>query len=88
MDVQLRSASKINKHGSTLKIEVFKTNVEEKEEALMLSREIETSFAGTKANFDLEDCDKVLRIQSDEIPVSEIKDFLYLKGYLCELLPD
>lgn len=88
MDVQSRSASKINHHLSDLKIEVFKTNVEKKKEASTLLKGIETSFVNTKANFDLEDCDKILRVQSDKISVSQIKNYLKLKGYECELLPD
>ena len=39
-------------------IEVFKTNVNEKEHARMLLDRIHTAFWHCRANFDLEDCDK------------------------------
>jgi hypothetical protein len=47
-----------------LMIEVFKTDVPDREKAKRLIEEIHKTFAGYKANFDLDDCDKVLRVVS------------------------
>jgi hypothetical protein len=43
-------------------IEVFKTNVTTLEAAHMLVDQIHMTFTGYEANFDLEDCDHILRI--------------------------
>ena len=45
-------------------IEVFKTNVSNKDYANFLLRIIEHVFTGYEANFDLDDCDRILRIKS------------------------
>lgn len=46
-------------------IEVFKTNVTDREVANMLLDQIHLTFIGYQANFDLEDCDKILRVCFD-----------------------
>ncbi len=71
-----------------MQVEVFKTNVDSKKEAKMILEEIEASFPGAKVNFDLDDKDKILRIQSPSVSIEEIKNCLEGKGYYCELLPD
>jgi hypothetical protein len=43
-------------------VEVFKTNVKYQEEANMLLTLIRNKFKGYDANFDLDDCDKILRV--------------------------
>ena len=45
-------------------VEVFKTNVKDPHHAAMLIDCIHKSFDGYNANFDLEDCDKILRVKS------------------------
>ncbi|HYH56177.1 MAG TPA: hypothetical protein VD772_06160 [Anseongella sp.] len=44
-------------------IEVFKTNVRDRAQAARLLRRIHRSFAGYEANFDLDDCDNILRVK-------------------------
>jgi hypothetical protein len=44
-------------------IEVFKTDVRDSAEANRLVLEIDTRFSGCAANFDLSDCDRILRIK-------------------------
>ncbi len=43
-------------------IEVFKTNITCPEKAKQLVKQIHQNFAAYKANFDLHDCDKILRV--------------------------
>jgi hypothetical protein len=71
-------------------IEVFKTNVTTREQAKMLVKIIQLHFPGYKANFDLEDCDKVLRIVGDneQVAVSGVMDLVNNFGYQVELLPE
>ena len=71
-------------------IEVFKTNVESHDQAAMLIEEIHRNFAGYKANFDLQDCDNILRVKSvtqsveSDCVINFLKDF----GFEAEILPD
>ncbi len=71
-------------------VEVFKTNVENHAEANMLLHEIHKSFAGHEANFDLEDCDKILRVKCKEgiVEPSLFASLLSRFGFHAEVLPD
>lgn len=71
-------------------IEVFKTNVEDRDHARMLLDLIHHSFIGYKANFDLEDCDKILRVQcaTGWVESSLLIDLLKDVGFHAEVLPD
>ena len=44
-------------------VEVFKTNVMDRRQAQMLVDQIHQLFKNYHSNFDLEDCDKILRIE-------------------------
>lgn len=44
-------------------IEVFKTNVKNSEQAKEILDVIHKSFNGYRGNFDLQDCDNILRIE-------------------------
>lgn len=71
-------------------IEVFKTNVECPDQAMMLLDQIHRNFSDYKANFDLQDCDNILRVKSakeyiePDCLISLLKDF----GFHAEVLPD
>jgi len=70
-------------------IEVFKTNVRHHDHAAMLIEEIQARFGSYHANFDLEDCDKILRIESQHDICNEfVNDLLRSFGYNGEILPD
>ena len=49
-----------------MKVEVFKTNVADPERAKWLVDQIERNFANCKVNFDLDDCDRILRVVFEE----------------------
>ena len=71
-------------------IEVFKTNIAHQWEAQKLIEEVQTVFAGYIANFDLDDCDNILRVEFESgIIQSEILiEFLNTFGCLAEVLTD
>lgn len=71
-------------------IEVFKTNVRNVQHALMLTEQMSKIFVGYEINFDLQDCDKILRVKciSKTIEVSRIIDFLSDHGFYAEVLED
>ncbi len=47
-------------------VEVFKTNVSEEKDAAQLLKQLQNASAQYKVNFDLDDCDRILRIESTE----------------------
>ena len=68
-------------------IEVFKTNVEEMEQSKMIVAKLLEHFPNSTINFDLEDCDKILRIHAVSISNPGIIALLNSYGYHCEPLP-
>ncbi len=44
-------------------VEVFKTNVQDRHQAAQLLGQIHKRFTHYRANFDLEDCDHILRVE-------------------------
>ena len=71
-------------------VEVFKTNVEDPRDAIILIDRIQKTFIDYKANFDLEDCDKILRIKSNAALVQSILiiNLLRRMGFEAKILPD
>lgn len=71
-------------------IEVFRTNVVDTSHANMLVVEIQRKFEGYTANFDLDDCDKILRVESSKgiVKSYQLIDLLELLGFKAEVLPD
>lgn len=67
-------------------VEVFKTNVRYKRQAKVLLDALSARFPRFRMNFDLEDCDKVLRIEGEEIPQQKITALVTEKGYQCDVL--
>jgi hypothetical protein len=65
---------------------VSKTSVKTKMQAKKLKLHIDSTLPNAKWNFDLKDCDKILRIDSEENIVLKITDFLNLNNYSCEEL--
>ena len=65
---------------------VFKTSVNTKMQVKKLKPHIDQRLPKAKWNFDLQDIDKILRIDSDENIVLIIMDLLILHNYCCEEL--
>jgi hypothetical protein len=65
---------------------VFKTSVKTKMQAQKLKQPIDTMLPDAKWNFDLKDCDRILRIDSEENIVLKIIDLLNVHHYSCEEL--
>lgn len=71
-------------------VEVFKTNVTSEREALKLVNKIHDAFDGYTATFDLEDCDKVLRVTYTNGPVDSVALVAMLAhfGFQAEIMAD
>ncbi len=71
-------------------VEVFKTDVEKQSQAQLLVDLICLAFTGYQASFDLEDCDRILRISCDgtEICNASIISLLESFGYEAIALED
>ena len=67
-------------------VEVFKTDVLHEDEAKSLIDHLAMMLPNCKINFDLDDCDKILRIEGLDISVTSIKEWISAKGYFCEVL--
>ena len=69
-------------------IEVFKTNVKTKKQANKLIKLLKVNFDFEKVNFDLEDCENILRIEAPKILPQCIIGILKNENFECEILPD
>jgi hypothetical protein len=67
-------------------VEVFKTNVAEVELSELLIQQLESQFPDSLINFDMEDCDKILRVEASTIAPEKIIQILNSNGYSCEVL--
>ena len=64
-------------------IKVFKTTVSHQNAAKAIVATLLTKYPGYRINFDLQDCDHILRIEGSPFTASEITVFLKRLGYLC-----
>ena len=67
-------------------IEIFKTNVELEEQCHAIISTLINTFSSVKVNFDLEDCDKILRVEGTNFSVDQIMEKVRILGYRCEVL--
>lgn len=67
-------------------VEVFKTNVQEFAEAQNLVALLRRHFPDSKINFDLDDCDKVLRVEGNDLRIEKVMTLIMEKGFLCAVL--
>ena len=65
---------------------VFKTSVKTKMQAKKLNLHFDKILPNAKQNFDLEDIDNILRIDSEENVVLKIIELLNLHNYSCKEL--
>ncbi|MBD1393462.1 hypothetical protein [Mucilaginibacter glaciei] len=67
-------------------IEVFKTDVKGIRQAKKLVALLLANWPVCRVNFDLDDCDKVLRVEGAEFCTNRIVELLKLNGHNCEVL--
>jgi hypothetical protein len=64
-------------------VEVFKTNVQKETDTNYIIAVIKRQFPAYKINFDLEDCDKILRVEGVDLQWKNIIDYVNCLGYSC-----
>jgi hypothetical protein len=71
-------------------VQVFKTDVPGRETARVITSLLKRDFSQCRINFDLDDCDRILRIESRQTSVDEMEILLLvgLCGYHCEPLQE
>ncbi|WP_298758167.1 methyltransferase type 11 [uncultured Psychroserpens sp.] len=75
------------KHKSTMNIYIFKTNIETKKEADNIKKMLSSALGIKQFSIDLEDVDKVLRIEAHKIlDESKIINEVISGGFSCEEL--
>ncbi|MBG6234726.1 hypothetical protein IWX76_001294 [Pedobacter sp. CAN_A7] len=68
-------------------IYVFKTSVETEQDIWKLKIGLDNLLPQAKWNFDLDDCDRILRIDSQTENTHAVIKLLDDRGYDCEELP-
>ncbi|RJE75308.1 hypothetical protein BGP76_19645 [Reichenbachiella sp. MSK19-1] len=71
-----------------MRTEIFKTNVQELSDAKVLLAHLADFYPDAEINFDLNDCDKILRFEASVIDVDEIISMIGSHGFSCRLIPD
>ena len=66
---------------------VFKTSVQNKTQARQVTHLLNKLVTTRgKWNFDLDDCDRILRIEYEDLPVAELMSAMRTAGFICEEL--
>lgn len=70
-------------------VEVFKTDVSDPDDAHHVLKYIHQTFPGYQANFDLTDCDKILRIVSQHtVDAMQVIAAVKMFGFTVDVLED
>ncbi len=71
-------------------VEVFKTNIQTEKEADFILEKLQKEFPNFKINFDLEDCDNILRMETADIVIdgAPVIDLVSRYGFKINVLPD
>ncbi|HTB31104.1 MAG TPA: hypothetical protein VK808_03710 [Bacteroidia bacterium] len=67
-------------------VEVCKTDVQLPEQAVILAGKLSAKFPRIKINFDLEDCDRVLRVEGEQFVPNKIIEMVASNGYYCQVM--
>ncbi|HET6992878.1 MAG TPA: hypothetical protein VFJ43_16200 [Bacteroidia bacterium] len=71
-------------------IAVFKTNVTKANKAKIIVNKLQELFPDTIVNFDLKDCDKILRVENNlrNFETADVIVWMEKEGHYCEVLND
>ncbi len=67
-------------------VEVFKTNVRRVSAANKLVDLLVQHFPESKINFDLHDCDNILRVEGKDFIIEQVMLLMHQNGFTCRVL--
>lgn len=67
-------------------VEVFKTNIKNLGNSKKILSTLNDVFPFLKVNFDLSDCDNILRVEGETVEAEKIMLLIKDKGFECEVL--
>jgi hypothetical protein len=67
-------------------VEVFKTNVVHTDVAQAVIENLRSQFPQSRINFDLSDCDRILRVEAENVCCERIIEVVRASGYQVEIL--
>ena len=67
-------------------VEVFKTNIQKVAHSKTMAQKLLEHFPASKITFDLDDCDRVLRVEGAHVLPMKIIEVLTTNGYQCLVL--
>ena len=68
-------------------IDIFKTNVQNNKQARMVTGLLKVNFTKAEINFDLEDCDRIMRVKRNDVfEPAAITRYIRKLGFRCEEL--
>ena len=67
-------------------VEVFKTNIQNGRQATAILKKLGQLFPKCRINFDLSDCDKILRVEGTIASPEKVIEVVTTNGYECQLL--
>jgi len=67
-------------------VQIFRTNIQEVDVANEMIQKLLQHFPTYLINFDLEDCDNILRVKGSNISLEKIISLLHKNGYECDVL--
>jgi hypothetical protein len=84
--IQTGRQQRLPKHNFSM-IEIFRTNVQNKTQARRVVCSLKELFTEAKINFDLKDCDRILRVEGiTESCLESVINGLNRLGFNCEIL--
>lgn len=72
----------------TTMVFVFKTDVTNDSDATTILQQLQAIFPSAVINFDLEDCDNILRIEDQQLSLPQIRTITESLGVACEELQE
>ena len=69
-------------------VEVFKTNVKRTSHAKSILEALSKTYPAFDINFDLDDCDKILRVKGKQIQPQKIISLVAKHGFRCAVLEE
>lgn len=67
-------------------IEVFKTDISNNAVAEIIAKHLQNILPEAKINFDLEDCDNILRVEGNSMLVNTVAQQITALGFYCKAL--